>query len=132
MIQVSEERREKDSDATVFHRPALALLYRVGGDKLVGEIIDVFSVSAPTHIATARAGAESGDSDAIRRALHALKSSAGQLGALRMQQRCEEGEALAFTGPSAELSQLVFGLDAEYSIAREHLSEVRRNGLNGL
>jgi HPt (histidine-containing phosphotransfer) domain-containing protein len=131
MIQVGEERREEDSDATVFHRPALALLYRLGGNKLVGEIIDVFSVSAPMQIAAARAGAESGDSDAIRRALHALKSSAGQLGALRMQQRCEEGEALSSKGPSAELSQLVLGLDAEYSVARQRLSEVRRNGLNG-
>lgn len=113
----------------VLHPPALELLKRVGGDELVAAVIDIFLSSAPSLLSQARAGAESGDSDAVRRALHSLKSSAGQLGAARMQERCGDGELLATQGAHAELARLVFVLDAEYADARVHLDEIRRNGL---
>jgi two-component system sensor histidine kinase/response regulator len=120
-----------DSGAPVFHPPALELLQRLGGDTLVAEIIDIFTANTPPLLSAARAGAESGDIDAVRRVLHSLKSSAGQLGAARMQRLCSEGELLAAQGAGTELTRLVFGLDAEYAQASARLDEVRRNGLSG-
>jgi two-component system sensor histidine kinase/response regulator len=115
------------SSAPVFDPRALELLQRLGGDKLVADIIDLFGSSAPDLLSRARAGVESGDSEAIRRALHSLKSSAGQLGAGRMQQSCEEGELLAAHGAGLALTCLVFRLDAEFADARVYLDDVKRN-----
>jgi HPt (histidine-containing phosphotransfer) domain-containing protein len=107
MSDVEAERGPADQAAPVFRRPALAMLQRVGGDKLVHDVIDVFTVNAPRLISAARAGANSADAAAVFRALHSLKSSAGQLGAARMQQLCDEGEQLAGAGATAPLAALV-------------------------
>jgi HPt (histidine-containing phosphotransfer) domain-containing protein len=120
------------SGAPVFHPPAIELLRRLGGDKLVRDVIDIFTRNAPPLLTAARAGAEAGDGDAVRRALHALKSSAGQLGAARMQQLCGEGEVLAGQGAGPELTRLVLGMDAEFAAARVHLERVRPQAASAL
>ena len=71
---------------------SLERLKRFGGGKLLGEMISLFiSAGAGAHRA-ARAGLESNDAKATEMALHALKSSSAQLGAMRMQRLSEQGE----------------------------------------
>jgi HPt (histidine-containing phosphotransfer) domain-containing protein len=121
--------RAADSDEPAIRVSALALLHRLGGNKLVGEIIDVFIANAPALIETARAGAASGENAPVERALHSLKSSAGQLGAVRMQRLCSEGESLASHGDQSVLSSLVFEIEVEFASARTQLATVREHGL---
>ena len=115
-----------------FHRPALELLHRLGGDKLLVDIIDVFTTSAPRLIVAARAGADEGDGDRVRLALHSLKSSAGQLGAARMQRLCGEGELVAASCAGPALSRIVDGVSNAYAEVLPCFDAVKRTGLAGI
>jgi len=74
---------------------ALKRLERFGGLKLRVELTTLFLEEAPSRVATARAAVAAGDVDAIRAMAHMLKSSAGQMGAVRVQFLCERLEAEA-------------------------------------
>ncbi len=104
---------------------AIARLRRFGGDALLFEMIDLLLAAAPRRLETARAGVAGGDPEPARAALHALKSSAGQLGAAGLQGLCEEGERLAAAGDVAAVAGLLPRLDAEYEAARRALAAIR-------
>lgn len=72
---------------------ALRRLERFGGLKLRDELTTLFLQEAPARIASARAALAGGDIEAIRSMAHMLKSSAGQMGALRVQFICERLES---------------------------------------
>lgn len=109
---------------------ALERLYRIGGAKLVGRMIDAFMDSAPVRLADARAGLAAGQAEPVGRAAHSLKSTAGNFGGHRVQtlaQRMEEEAGrgdLAVLGASfAELevamAELVDRLERERERCRE-------------
>jgi HPt (histidine-containing phosphotransfer) domain-containing protein len=89
---------------------ALRRLERFGGLKLREELTTLFLQEAPTRIASARAALADGNVEAVRTMAHMLKSSAGQMGALRMQIICERLE-----GPDhpPDLSRALSDLDEE-------------------
>ena len=95
---------------------ALQRIRRIGGTKLLGEMLDLMLVEAPRRVRAAVAGAQVGSAREVARAVHSLKSSAGNLGALALQQLAEQIEALATTDqlPACEalLPQLQEKLDA--------------------
>ena len=66
-----------------------------GGDALAMKIIGLFLHHAPLRLTTARDAAASGDADALEQATHALKSSAGQVGAERLADICRQLEERA-------------------------------------
>ncbi len=72
---------------------ALKRLERFGGLKLREELTTLFLQEAPSRIASARAALALGDVEAVRAMAHMLKSSAGQMGALRVQHICERLES---------------------------------------
>ena len=72
---------------------ALKRLERFGGLKLRAELTTLFLQEAPTRLATARAAVAAGKVEAVRSMAHMLKSSAGQMGAVRVQYLCERLEA---------------------------------------
>jgi two-component system, sensor histidine kinase and response regulator len=72
---------------------ALKRLERFGGLKLRQELTTLFLQEAPARIAAARSALAGGDAEALRAMAHMLKSSAGQMGALRVQQLCERLES---------------------------------------
>jgi HPt (histidine-containing phosphotransfer) domain-containing protein len=119
-----------DADEATIHRPALAMLHRLGGDELVGEIIGVFLANTPALIEAARLGAEAGEHERVRRALHSLKSSSGQLGAVRMERLCAEGEMLAAHGDRMVLTSLVNELEVEFAVVRVRMEEIVRSNLS--
>ncbi len=71
---------------------ALKRLERFGGVQLRDEITSLFLQEAPSRIASAREALAGGNVAAVRSVAHMLKSSAGQMGALRMQLACERLE----------------------------------------
>ena len=68
---------------------ALQRLERFGGRKLRDELTALFLAEAPTRIEAARRALAAGDAAGVRAAAHSLKSSAGQLGAVRIQRICD-------------------------------------------
>ncbi len=112
------------TDATALDR-----LRRFGGPKLLGEMITLFLVAAPERIAVARTAVAGGDVEGAERALHSLKSSAAQLGAMRMQRLSEQGEQRARTGTLEGLAQLTQELDDELARVSEWLTHARNEGV---
>ena len=101
---------------------ALERLRRFGGDKLLCDMVVLFLEALPRRLASARAGLGRGECHAVEHELHALKSSAAQLGALRMHRLSQEGELLAKAGTLDGLARILNDLDAEEPRVREWLT----------
>jgi len=104
---------------------ALERLRRFGGDKLLGDMILLFLEAVPQRLASARAGLTRGDLHVAEHELHAIKSSAAQLGALRMHRLSQEGEFLAKAGTLDGLAGILAELDAEEPRVRKWLTAAR-------
>jgi HPt (histidine-containing phosphotransfer) domain-containing protein len=115
-----------DADLPTTDDASLERLKHFGGGKLLGEMITLFVQAAPERISAARAGLESNDAKATEMALHALKSSSAQLGALRMQRLCEQGEALARAGSLENVDGLVRNLEQEFPRVQSWLERARQ------
>jgi HPt (histidine-containing phosphotransfer) domain-containing protein len=107
---------------------ALDRLKRFGGGKLLGEMIALFLAAAPERIAAARTAFTGGDMAGAELALHSLKSSSAQLGAMRMQRLSEQGEHRARDGALDGLPKLTDELEQELTRVREWLTSVRDEG----
>jgi HPt (histidine-containing phosphotransfer) domain-containing protein len=126
---------EKDLPAT--DASALDRLKRFGGGKLLREMIGLFLTAAPERIAAARLGHLAADAPAVELALHSLKSSAAQLGAMRLQRVSERGERLAKEagegrgkgGRLDELPILIQELEEELARVRDWLIRARDEGI---
>jgi two-component system sensor histidine kinase/response regulator len=105
------------------HRPmdpdALKRLRRFGGVRLLHEMIALYVESASKRLAAASEGLAAGDLIATENAFHSLRSSSGQLGAVRLARLCEEGETLARDGAPTGIAGLI-------AASREELSRVER------
>ncbi len=102
------------------------MLHRLGGDKLVAEMVKLFVEQGAERVSAARAGLQLRDADRVRAAVHALKSSAGQLGAVSLQRMCAELEA-AVTQSLAGTSERLDVIEAEFSRASRWLQEEARS-----
>ena len=102
---------------------AIDRLRGFGGPGLVRGMIQLFLSNAPLKAADAREALDCGDSAALRAALHALKSSAGQLGAQSVYQACIEGEELASRGELVPCAPHVARIEEDLPrVSRELLS----------
>lgn len=97
---------------------ALKRLERFGGLKLREELTTLFLKEAPSRIATARAALAGGDVAAVRAMAHMLKSSAGQMGAPRVQHICDRLES---ADASLEIASALLELDEELARYRAWL-----------
>jgi HPt (histidine-containing phosphotransfer) domain-containing protein len=104
---------------------ALARLERFGGQRLLNEMIALFLRSAPERLSAAAAGVAAGDASATENALHALKASSAQLGALRLSRLCDEGEAIARSGALASIAELIDAGRRELDLVEAWLNRVR-------
>jgi len=114
------------SAQSIIDQQALARLRRFGGDKLLGDMIELFAQHGPERVSAARAGFETADSAVVKAALHALKSSAGQLGALTVQELCAAGEMRATNGDLSDMSAILVRLDEELRRALTALASHRK------
>jgi two-component system sensor histidine kinase RpfC len=107
---------------------ALERLRRFGGNKLLGDMITLFLAAVPQRLGAARSGLARAECHVVEHELHALKSSAAQLGALRMQRLSQEGESLAKAGTTDGLARILDELDAEEPRMRRWLGAARARG----
>jgi HPt (histidine-containing phosphotransfer) domain-containing protein len=104
---------------------ALNRLRSFGGQKLLNGMIELFVKNAPTRAADAREALDCGDAAALRAALHALKSSAGQLGAASVHQACIAGEELASRGELGQCTEHVQRIENDLPLACQELETIR-------
>lgn len=113
------------SENVRFAEAAMELLNRVGGEKLIGKMTALFAGSAPARLEAIADAVASEDSVRGAAAAHSLKSSAGQLGAIRLQHLCENLEAAFFKGDIASAGSLVQQSREELSAALKWMEQRR-------
>jgi two-component system, sensor histidine kinase and response regulator len=115
------------ADQPAIDRAVIERLDRLGGKKLATGMIDIFLEHAPTRIDAAQAALAVDDVEEIRRAAHSLKSSAGNLGATRLQALCETIERIAQKQETnGEIAGLVARMATECDTASRELTEIRK------
>lgn len=112
---------------------ALAQLEGIGGNELVTEMIELFLQNAPRRLKAAREACDGGDLAAMHRAVHSLKSTAGNLGARRLQAAAGAAEARANEKALDAIPPLLDDLGREYRAVRDELEAERdrRQGARG-
>jgi HPt (histidine-containing phosphotransfer) domain-containing protein len=94
-----------DHDPSAFDR-----LRRLGGEAFLGKMVDLYFEGVSQRMAAGRAGLASGNLDEVQRAVHSLKSSAGNVGARHVAELAEEIEQLA--GEQRDVADLWRALEA--------------------
>ena len=109
---------------------ALARLRRLGGIKFTREMIDLFLDYAPKKVAEARRAQLAGDLAGVGKAVHPIKSSAGNVGAVRLQEwatrlelDAKAGQAAAVAAGLTELELACAAASAELAAAKQTLVE---------
>lgn len=92
---------------------ALKRLLDLGGPDLVQKMVAIFLKNGPERMRTARAGFTAKDLKVVEQAVHSLKSSAGNVGAMALMELAQEAEDLAESGRGDHLEGLLDRLDAE-------------------
>ncbi len=110
------------ADPVQFDRAALARVQHIGGAGLVRQLVETFVAHAPTRLESVRTAAAGGDWAEVGRAAHALKGSAGNVGALALMAAAGRLEAACAAGEG--VPELVPPVEAAWADAREHLRGV--------
>jgi CheY-like chemotaxis protein len=108
---------------------ALQRLRRLGGEAFEGQMIDVFLQYAGAKVVEVRAAHASGNLDELAKAAHPLKSSAGNVGASRVQDLATRIEMLAHQAEAAPLTALVGELECAFAAVKPEL-EKHKHELN--
>lgn len=111
---------EKSSQCVVIDTAViegLRAIDRKGGTSRLDRAVSRFVEIAPPLAATIRENCEKGDAEALWRAAHSLKSSAGALGAMRLSQRCAEIESHSRNSGIGDAKPLVEALDNDLTAA---------------
>lgn len=109
----------------VLNGVALARLEKLGGTALVRQMIELYLANGPERIRALQEGVEAGDATRIERAAHTMKSSAGNLGATKLQHTADALESVAATG--AIDTGMVERLVAEYEESEQALIEALKD-----
>lgn len=95
----------------------------VGGDRLVGEMLEIFSRRTPERLDAARAALAAGDLEAAARALHSLRSGAATVGGRRL---AAAAAGLERAARRADAEELASGFGPLEKLAGEALVVARR------
>lgn len=105
----------------VLDRAAATRLHRIGGTRLLQGMIELFLEHAPARLAAADAALAAGTLGEAERAWHSLKSSAGNLGAVRLQAAAGQAEAAAAAGDGAAAAAAGIAVKRECPVAEAAL-----------
>jgi len=108
-------------DEKCIDEAALAALHDLGGEELVGQMIDSFLNYAPRVMAEARNSLAKGDLEPVVRLGHTLRSSGRNLGAVRIAELAQNLEAAARAGQLASLSAFLDQMDQAFVQAKDCL-----------
>lgn len=103
---------------------SLRQLTAPGEPDVVNEVLQLFLDDVPRRIAALRNGLASGNIEAVHRAAHSLKGSAGNIGADTMAQVCKQLDEQGRLGNAAELAPLADALDLEYARVEAEIHRV--------
>ena len=111
-----------EPDADVIDPNAQARLQEWGGPKLVAQMIKLFLENAPVRLEQVRKGIAEGSLKDAERGVHSLKSSAANVGAMRVSRLAARMEDLAASGDAEAVAQNLPSLEAEFGAARTRLA----------
>jgi len=97
-----------------------------GGPELQGKMIDLFLTHAVERMDQIREGLSGEESGKAETGAHTLKSSAGNVGAQRVQTLAQEAEHLAESGDLDGVRALLPSLEKEFQAACEALKTLRQ------
>jgi HPt (histidine-containing phosphotransfer) domain-containing protein len=109
----------------VLDEAALVRLRRIGGPDLVRRLIELYLSNVDDRVGMLTRGVAEGDASQVELAAHTMKSSAGNVGAMRLQQTAEALEASAGSGAIDEklVARLVHEYEESAAALRQALGE---------
>lgn len=115
------------TDLSVFDPNALSRMEKLGGTELVIKMVDLFVTHGGERMEAARTGWKARDLEALERAAHSLKSSAGNVGAVELQRVADALEGVAADGKSETIPVLLQRLEDAFSQAKASLKKAIRS-----
>ena len=112
-------------EGTVLDQATIENLRRLGGDDFVHEIIDLFLEHSPALLETINHGQTTANWDQVARAAHSLKSSAGNIGAARLQSLASDIEQAANISDVQASTPIINQLVPAYEIVVIELEKLR-------
>lgn len=107
--------RDSNFSLSVMNPKSLERLHSLGGTKLVRNVIQIFLNHVPARIETARQSLQSGDLKGVERAIHSVKSSAGNVGAETLGELSGRIEQLAEEERGESIGGLLLELESAFS-----------------
>lgn len=101
-------------------------LRKVGGEKFVGEMLELFLEHVPGKVAAAVAGGAAGDFAEVKAAVHSVKSSAGNIGAEQVSDIARKIEMLEPSEVEKSLPPLILELEDAFNRLRKILERLKR------
>jgi len=102
-------------------------LRKLGGDKFTAEMIEVFLEYTARKIAQGRLAYAEGDLVGVENALHPVKSSAGNIGAARIQELAARIEDLARNREPEPIGSLLMEINDAFISAKPQLEQIRQS-----
>ena len=112
------------NDPQIIDAAAQARLQEWGGAKLLTQMIRLFLENAPIRLEQTRNGVAEGNVREAERGVHSLKSSAANVGAMRVSRLAGQMEELASRGELTSVAGLMQGLEDEFAVARVQLAAI--------
>lgn len=106
-------------------RAAIVRLEKIGGRKLVREMLSIVLDYVPKKLEAAREGERAGDLEAIQHAVHPIRSSAANVGARAVNELASQIERLAMEKQAGPIPALLRDLEAAYDRVRPALEQER-------
>lgn len=100
---------------------AIERLQRLGGDQFAVDMLDLFLTYGAQKLAEARAACQAGELEALADAVHPIKSSAGNVGATRIQELCASIEDSARRQTTQPLAPQLADLEQAFAEAKPRL-----------
>ncbi len=116
----------QQSDRDIIDESVLEQIRRLGGNELVRKLVELFFSYAEPMVDKILFSCRAGNREELERTAHALKSSAGKLGARELESLANEIERLAAEKEVLAVRPLLAGLEKALLRAREHLTEEGR------
>jgi HPt (histidine-containing phosphotransfer) domain-containing protein len=113
------------NESNSFDPAAIQRLLKLGGPKFTLEMIDLFDSYGGKKIAEARQAKQSDNLAALAEAAHPLKSSAGNVGAVRVQELAAQVESSAREQKSELAGGQLDELERAFAEAKSFLETVK-------
>lgn len=113
------------SDDISWDRAAIGRLEKIGGRKLVREMLGIVLEFIPKKLEAAREGEQAGNLEAIQQAVHPIRSSAAHGGARAVYELATRIEQLAISKQAEQIPSMLRELEAAFDQVRPKLEKER-------